>query len=101
MGIFDKAKDAAKGHEEQVGSGIDKGTDALSERTGGKYDEHIDKGGDFAKGQFGAGEQGGAPEGGAPEGGAPEGGAPEGGAPEGQGGFGGPEGGAPEAPPAP
>lgn len=83
MGIFDKAKDAAQGHEEQVGAGIDKGTDALNEKTGGKYGDQIDKGGDFAKGQFGAGDQ----EGGAPEGAAPE--APQPGGPEG------------EAPPAP
>lgn len=91
MGIFDKAKDAAKGHEEQIGQGVDKGADALNEKTGGKYGDQIDKGGDFAKGQFGAGGD----EGGAPE--APQGEAPQPGAPEGEG-FGAPEG---EAPPAP
>lgn len=79
MGIFDKAKDAVSGHEDQVNQGIDKAGDMVDERTGGQHAEQVDKAQDFTKGQFG----GGAPEGGAP---APEGGAPA------------PEGGAPEAP---
>lgn len=44
MGIFDKAKDMASDHSEQVDQGIEKGGDTVDDRTGGKYSEQIDKG---------------------------------------------------------
>ncbi len=43
MGIFDKAKDAAKGHEAQVDQGIEKAGDAVDQRTGGKHADKVDK----------------------------------------------------------
>ena len=47
--MVDKAKDAAGEHAETVKGGIDKAADVASDKTGGKYDEHIDKGADTAK----------------------------------------------------
>lgn len=43
MGVFDKAKDVASDHPDQVEQGIEKGGDAADERTGGKHEEHVDK----------------------------------------------------------
>lgn len=48
-GMVDKAKDAAAGQKDSVKGGIDKAADVASDKTGGKYDEHIDKGADTAK----------------------------------------------------
>ncbi len=47
--MLDKAKDAAAEQSESVKGGIDKAADFASDKTGGKYDEHIDKGADTAK----------------------------------------------------
>lgn len=49
MGIFDKAKDALGDHADKVDTGIDKAGDAVDQKTGGKYAEHVDKGQDMAK----------------------------------------------------
>ena len=47
--MMDKAEGVAAGQSETIKGGIDKATDVASEQTGGKYDEHIDKGADAAK----------------------------------------------------
>lgn len=61
MGIFDKAKDLAGDHPDQVDQGIDKAGDAVDERTGGQHAEHVDKAQDAARDRLGGG--GAAPEG--------------------------------------
>lgn len=48
-GMFGKAKDTVSGNKDSVKGGIDKAADVASDKTGGKYDEHIDKGADTAK----------------------------------------------------
>ncbi|HLU97368.1 MAG TPA: antitoxin [Thermobifida alba] len=51
MGIkdtFDKAKKLAGKHSDKVEQGLDKGAEQAKQRTGGKYDEHIDKAGETA-----------------------------------------------------
>jgi hypothetical protein len=53
MGLFDKAKQLADQHADKVEDAIDKAADAVDEKTGGKYAEHIDKGADAAKGFVG------------------------------------------------
>lgn len=53
MGIFDKIKDAAGGHEDEVNQGIDKAGDVVDEKTEGKYAAQVDQGQDFAKQQIG------------------------------------------------
>ena len=47
--MLDKAQDAAAGQADNIKGGIDKAADIASDKTGGKYDEHIDKGADAAK----------------------------------------------------
>ena len=42
--FFDQAKKLASEHEDLVDSGLDKASDMAKEKTGGKYDEHIDTG---------------------------------------------------------
>ena len=52
MGIgdfVDKAKDIAGDHKDKVKEGIDKAEEVIDEKTGGKYDEHTDKGAEAAK----------------------------------------------------
>ncbi len=44
MGIFDKAKDLAAKHSNQVDQGIEKAGDEVDERTAGKYSTPVDKG---------------------------------------------------------
>ena len=50
MGLLDKAKDAANNDkgEEVSDSGIDKAKNFASEKTGGKFDDQIDKGAEEA-----------------------------------------------------
>ena len=69
MGIFDKAKQFADDNPDKVNQGIDKGGDAIDQRTGGKHAEHVDKVQDKA-GDYLTGGGNNAPEGGheAPEG---------------------------------
>ena len=40
--FFEQAKKFASEHEDLVDSGLDKANDLVSEKTGGKYDQHID-----------------------------------------------------------
>ena len=49
MGIFDRAKEALSGHNEQVGAIIDKAGDFIDEKTEGKYVEQVDQGQELAK----------------------------------------------------
>lgn len=50
MGLFDKAKQLAEEHAEQVGDAIDKVAGLVDDKTGGKYADKIEKGADAAKG---------------------------------------------------
>lgn len=43
MGIFDKVKDLANKNKEKVADGVDKATDFVDDKTGGKHTEHLDK----------------------------------------------------------
>ncbi|MFJ8255217.1 antitoxin [Streptomyces sp. NPDC094466] len=62
MSALDKIKRMLKGHEEQVGKGIDKGGDMLDDRTKGKYKGHVDTAQDKLRQQFGTDrDQGGPP----------------------------------------
>ncbi|GAA0400429.1 hypothetical protein Acor_78070 [Acrocarpospora corrugata] len=53
MSIFDKAKSVLRGHsdkaEDAANKGVDKAAEVAKEKTGGKYDEHIDTAGTKAK----------------------------------------------------
>ena len=40
--FFDQAKKLASEHEDLVDKGLDKASDMAKEKTGGKYDEHIE-----------------------------------------------------------
>ena len=48
-GMVDKAEDAAAGQKDAIKGGIDKAADMASDKTGGKYDDHIDTGSEKAK----------------------------------------------------
>lgn len=39
----DKAEDLAEEHGDKVVDGVDKATDVVDDKTGGKYSEHLDK----------------------------------------------------------
>lgn len=49
MGIFDKAKDLANEHNEQVDQGIDKAAEVIDEKTGGQHTDKIEQGAQQAK----------------------------------------------------
>ena len=49
MGPFDKIKDLADEHAEQVEDAIDKVADVVDDKTGGKYTKHIETGAEKAK----------------------------------------------------
>jgi hypothetical protein len=55
-GFLDKAKDFADDHDEQVDQGLDKAGDFADQKTGGKYDDKIDKGVDSAQERTGDGD---------------------------------------------
>ncbi|GIJ24207.1 antitoxin [Micromonospora lutea] len=58
MGDFmNKAKDLADKHDKQVDQGLERAGDMADKRTGGKYDQHIDKGVDQAQARTGEGDQ--------------------------------------------
>ena len=56
MSLFDKAKDFIDQHDEQVDDALDKAGDFLSDKTGGKYDDQLAKGVDFAQEHTGDGD---------------------------------------------
>ena len=47
-GFMDKAEDFADQHDDQVDQGLDKAGDFADQKTGGKYDEQIDRSVDAA-----------------------------------------------------
>lgn len=49
MGIFDKVKDLANKNKDKVADGVDKATDVIDDKTGGKHTEHLDKVDDAAE----------------------------------------------------
>jgi MT0933-like antitoxin protein len=51
--FFDQAKKLASEHEDLVDSGLDKAADLAKDKTGGKYDEHIDTAQDKLEGFLG------------------------------------------------
>lgn len=56
MGLFDKAKDALSGHEDQVDQATDKAGDFANEKTGGKYEDQINQGQERLDGALGGGQ---------------------------------------------
>lgn len=44
MGVFDKAQDLGKEHSDKVEQGVEKGGDAIDEKTGGKHADQVDQG---------------------------------------------------------
>ena len=50
MGLFDKLKGAAKGHEEQIKSGIDKVADVVESKAPDSVDGKVEMAADKAKG---------------------------------------------------
>lgn len=56
-GFLDKAKDLAEQHDDKVDQGLEKAGDFADQKTGGKYDEQIDKGVDTAQERTGQGDQ--------------------------------------------
>ncbi|MER7443610.1 antitoxin [Micromonospora avicenniae] len=55
--FMDKAKDFANKHDKQVDRGMEKGGEMADKRTGGKYDDQIDKAVDRAQARTGEGDQ--------------------------------------------
>ncbi|MBT8240609.1 MAG: antitoxin [Acidimicrobiia bacterium] len=53
MGMFDKIKGAAGEHGDKIAEGVDKATDAIDEKTGGKFSDHLDKVDDMAQEHLG------------------------------------------------
>ena len=51
--FFDQAKKLASEHEDLVDSGLDKAAGLAKDKTGGKYDEHIDTAEDKLEGFLG------------------------------------------------
>jgi MT0933-like antitoxin protein len=51
--FFEQAKKLASEHEDLVDTGLDKANDLVSEKTGGKYDQHIDTGEEKLEGFLG------------------------------------------------
>ncbi|GAB3448889.1 hypothetical protein GCM10027517_34460 [Phycicoccus ginsengisoli] len=51
--IVDEAKKLAGEHPEQAKAALDKAEEILDERTGGRFDDQIKKGGDAVEGQLG------------------------------------------------
>ncbi|MFK8026406.1 MAG: antitoxin [Ilumatobacter sp.] len=43
MGLFDKAKDLADQNKEKIADGVDKATDVIDEKTGGKHTDNLQK----------------------------------------------------------
>ena len=43
MGLFDKAKDLAESNKDKIADGVDKATDVVDDKTGGKFTDKLDK----------------------------------------------------------
>lgn len=48
MGLFDKAKNLANKNKDKIADGVDKATDAIDAKTGGKHTDHLQKADDAA-----------------------------------------------------
>ena len=57
--FMDRAKDLADQHDDKVDQGIERAGGEVDERTGGKYDQQIDKGVDTAQQRTGSGDSNG------------------------------------------
>jgi MT0933-like antitoxin protein len=55
MGLFDKAKDAAGEHGDQIQGGVEQGGDFVDEKTGGEHADKVDQAQQFASDQLGGG----------------------------------------------
>ena len=53
-GLINKVKDLAGKHPDQVHEGVDKAEDVAKQKTGDKYDDQIEKGGEKVEGYLGA-----------------------------------------------
>ncbi|MDN3293269.1 antitoxin [Streptomyces ficellus] len=53
MSVMDKLKQMLKGHEGQVGKGVDKGGDQVDKRTQGKYSDQVDTAQDKLRNEYG------------------------------------------------
>ncbi|MGH3357461.1 MAG: antitoxin [Nocardioidaceae bacterium] len=53
MGLFDKLKSKASEHSDKVNQGLDKAGEVASKKTGGKFDDKIERGKDAAGGYLG------------------------------------------------
>jgi hypothetical protein len=51
-----KAEDLARGHSKQADKVLDRAERFAKERTGHKYDEHLEKGADTVRRRYGGGE---------------------------------------------
>ncbi len=56
MGWMDKAKQMLSGHQDKVDTAVEKGGDAVDQRTGGKYVSQVDMGQDKARDMLAGGE---------------------------------------------
>ncbi|MEV0153086.1 antitoxin [Micromonospora sp. NPDC050686] len=54
--FMDRAKDFTDQHDKQVDQGLEKTGEQADRRTGGKYDQQIDKGVDMAQRRTGEGD---------------------------------------------
>lgn len=57
MGLMDKVKGWAGKNPDKVQQGIEKGGDAIDQRTGGKHADKVDKAQDAASKHLGGGQQ--------------------------------------------
>ncbi|MFF2655134.1 antitoxin [Streptomyces sp. NPDC058045] len=53
MSVMDKIKQMLKGHEDQAAKGVDKAGDMVDKKTGGKYQDQVDKAQDQMKDRLG------------------------------------------------
>ena len=49
MGILDKVKNMANKNKDKIADGVDKATDVIDDKTGGKLTDHLDKVDDAAE----------------------------------------------------
>jgi hypothetical protein len=54
--FFGKAKDFIEKHDEQVDDAVEKAGDMINEKTGGKYESHVDKGVNTVQDKTGEGD---------------------------------------------
>lgn len=57
-GLFERARDFIKGHPDQAQQGLDKLEEAVDQRTGGRYQDQIERGGEALGERLGLPETG-------------------------------------------